>query len=76
MLQRMLQASWQSITKSQKTHTESHDGLPNFPISTLINIGLRATQIVDKVARMSLSLTKYEVLSSTRYFILGLQSIH
>ena len=49
----------QVMLKSQKIHVQSHDGLPNFTRSTLFDVGLRVTQTVDRVAGISLSLTKY-----------------
>ena len=49
----------QRVTKSQKVHISSHDGLQNFITSTLLNIGPRVFQSGDRVAGICPSLTKY-----------------
>ena len=47
------------VAKSQKVHTLSQDGLQNFITSTLLNVGARVSQSVDRVAVIHPSLTKY-----------------
>ena len=49
----------QKITKCQKVHVSSHDGLPNFITSTLLNIGPRVSQSGDRVVEIHVFLTKY-----------------
>ena len=47
------------VTKNQKVHISGYDGLQNSITSTLLNIGPRASQSVDRVAEIHPSLTKY-----------------
>ena len=47
----------QRVTKSQKVHFSSHDGLQDFIISTLVNIGPRVSQSGDRVEGICASLT-------------------
>ena len=49
----------QSVTKSQKVHILSHDGLQNFITSTLLTIGPRICQSGDVVTEICPSFTKY-----------------
>ena len=49
----------QRVAKSQKAHILSQDGLQNFITSTLLNVGPRVSQSVDRVAVIHPSLTKY-----------------
>ena len=49
----------QRVTKSQKVHISSHDGLQNFITSTLLTIGPRVFQSGDRVTKICPSLTKY-----------------
>ena len=49
----------QSVTKSQKVHISSHDGLQNFITSTLLTIGPRICQSGDAVTEICPSFTKY-----------------
>ena len=62
----------QMVTKSQKVHISTDDGLPNFTISTLLKIGSG----FPKVAGIRSSLKKVLNLSRNRSFILWMQSIH
>ena len=47
----------QGVTKSQKVHFSSHDGLQDFITSTLVNIGPRVSQGGDRVEGICPSLT-------------------
>ena len=47
------------VTKSQKVHISSHDGLQNFITSTLLTIGPRICQSGDVVTEICPSFTKY-----------------
>ena len=49
----------QRVTKSQKIHISSHDGLHNFITPTLLTIGPRICQRGDTVTEICPSLTKY-----------------
>ena len=49
----------QRVTKSEKVHISSHDGLQNFVISTLLTIGPRVCHRWDTVTEICPSLTKY-----------------
>ena len=49
----------QRVTKSQKVHISSHDGLQNILTSVLLNIGPRVSQSGDRVAGIRPSLIKY-----------------
>ena len=49
----------QRVTKSQKVHISSHDGLGNFITSTLHTIGPRVCQSGDTVTEICPSLTRY-----------------
>ena len=51
----------QRVNESQKVHISSHDGLPNFIRSTLLNIGPRVSQSGERVAGICLPLTKYQI---------------
>ena len=51
----------QRENNSQKVHISSHDGLPNFITSTLVNIGPRVLQSGNRVAGICHSLTKYQI---------------
>ena len=49
----------QRVTKSQKVHISSHDGLQNFITSTLLTIVPRVYQSGGAVTEICPSLTKY-----------------
>ena len=49
----------QRVTKSQKVHMSSHDGLQKTIASTLLNIGPRVFQSGDRVAGICPCLSKY-----------------
>ena len=49
----------QRVTKSQKVHISSHDGLKNFATSNLLDIGLKTYQRRSRVAENFLVLIKY-----------------
>ena len=49
----------QRVTKSQKVHMSSHDGLQKAVTSTLLNIGARVFQSGDRVAGICPCLSKY-----------------
>ena len=51
----------QRLTESQKIHVSSHDGLPNFLTSNMLNIRPRIFQNGDRVARTCLSLIKHYI---------------
>ena len=49
----------QRVTKSQKAHISSHDGLKNFLTSNFLTIGPRVSESGDRVTKICSSLTKY-----------------
>ena len=49
----------QRVTKSQKAHLSSHDGLQNFLTSNFLTIGTRVSKSGDRVTKLCFSLTKY-----------------
>ena len=49
----------QRVTKSQKVHISSYDGLQNFITSNLLNIEPRVSQTKDRVAGIHPSLTRH-----------------
>ena len=49
----------QRVTKSQKAHISSHDGLSNFLTSLFLTIAPRVSKSGDRVTEICSSLTKY-----------------